>query len=233
MKPLQKNCKKTKQNIIIFGASGHSSVIVDIIEKEDKYNIIGYIDSDIEKLNKKFLGYQILGTKKDLVSICKEHNTCQGLIAIGNNWKRYTVTQSIKEILPDFEFISIIHPSAEVSKRASIGSGSVIMAGSVVNSNAKIGDHCILNTGCIVEHDCRIEDYASLAPGVIVGGNVAIGNNTAVSIGAVIKNNIIIGEHTVIGAGAIVLNDISSNVVAYGVPAKFVRQRNQDDEYLR
>ena len=34
-----------KQNIILFGAGNQAHYTIDIIEKENKYNIIGIIDS--------------------------------------------------------------------------------------------------------------------------------------------------------------------------------------------
>ena len=33
------------QNIIIFGASGHGSVVLDCLEKQNKYNVVGFLDS--------------------------------------------------------------------------------------------------------------------------------------------------------------------------------------------
>ena len=41
-----------------------------------------------------------------------------------------------------------------------------------------------------------------------------------------------IGEHSVIGAGSTVLNNISNNVVAFGTPAKKIRERNRGEKYL-
>src|SRR5690606_42086685 len=56
-----------------------------------------------------------------------------------------------------------LHPSALISKRATIGVGSVVMAGVTVNSEATVGRHVILNTQCSVDHDCRIrsEEHTS------------------------------------------------------------------------
>ena len=33
------------ENILIIGASGHAKVIVDIIEKQNQYNIYGFLDT--------------------------------------------------------------------------------------------------------------------------------------------------------------------------------------------
>ena len=38
------------QNIVIFGSSGHAKVVIDIIEKGNKYHIVGLIDSFAKNL---------------------------------------------------------------------------------------------------------------------------------------------------------------------------------------
>ena len=46
------------KKVILVGASGHSKVIVDILEKMENIKIIGYLDS--YKKDATFFGYQIL-----------------------------------------------------------------------------------------------------------------------------------------------------------------------------
>jgi acetyltransferase-like isoleucine patch superfamily enzyme len=106
------------------------------------------------------------------------------------------------------------------------------MAGAVVNPGARVGAFCILNTNSSIDHDCILEDYASLAPGVVTGGGVVIGRYTAIGIRATVVHGVRIGEHSVIGAGATVLHDIPDHVVAYGTPARVVRNRQTGDPYL-
>ena len=39
-------------NVIIFGASGHGSVVLDCLEKVGKYNVIGFVNSYKKKTQK-------------------------------------------------------------------------------------------------------------------------------------------------------------------------------------
>lgn len=220
-----------KPNIVVVGTSGHAKVIIDIIELEGKYNIVGLIDSYKSK-NDVISNYKILGSEDDIPKLAKEFNFDSGIIAIGDNWTREKIFSKISIIAPNFKFVSAIHPSSVIGKNVSIGNGTVIMPGTVVNTNAKIGDFCIVNTKASVDHDCYIEDFCSLAPGATLGGNVHIKAFSAVSIGATVIQDIIIGKHTVIGAGALVTKNIDHHVVAYGIPAKFVRKRSTGDKYL-
>jgi sugar O-acyltransferase (sialic acid O-acetyltransferase NeuD family) len=218
------------KNIIVVGASGHSKVVVDILENMGEWNIIGYIDSF--KTEKEFFGYPILGTEKNIPEICKKFNIYGGIVTIGDNWTRFKMVERIQEKSPNFHFISAIHPKAILSRGVEIGTGTVVMAGVVINADTKIGNQTIINTSSLVEHDSKIGDFSTIAPKVAMGGGVEIGNFTTVSIGAIIKHYIKIEDDVVIGANSSVLKDIQKNSVAFGTPAKIVRKRARKDGYL-
>jgi len=223
--------KDNKINVVVFGASGHAKVIIDILELEGKYNIVGLIDSYKAK-NQNIFDYQILGNEEDIPELSKKYHFNHGIIAIGDNWTRKVMYEKITRANPDFEFVTTIHPSVVIGKNVSIGKGTVIMPGAIINADSKIGDFCIINTKTSVGHDSILENYSSLSSGVTLGGNVYIKEFSAISIGATIIQDIIIGKYAVIGAGSVVTKNIDHQVVAYGVPAKFVRKRAVDDKYL-
>ena len=39
------------RDLVIFGASGHSKVIFDIVQRQNKYKIFGFCDDNEEKIN--------------------------------------------------------------------------------------------------------------------------------------------------------------------------------------
>jgi len=219
------------KNVLIFGASGHGSVILDCIEKSGEYNVIGFIDSYKPK-GKRINGYQILGTESNLPELVERYSIHGGIVAIGDNWIRKKVVDRIHKILPEFNFISVIHPTATVGKDVHIGKGTVLMPGAVVNANSSVGDYCIVNTNSSLGHDGKMETFSSLASGVCLGGNCYLGRFSAISLGAKVIENITVFEHTVVGAGSLVLSDLPSNVVAYGSPAKVIRKRRVGEQYL-
>ncbi len=219
------------KNILIIGASGHAKVVIDIIERQSTYKIFGLIDS-FKDVGTSLFGYNILGTENDIPNLIKKHDIYGGIIAIGDNWKRSQLVHKIEKLTSNFKFIIAIHPNAVIGKQVVIEEGSVIVAGVVINCDAKIGKHCIVNTKTSIGHDCNVKEFSSIAPGVTLGGHVIIENHTAISLGANLIGNIHIGEHTVIGAGSLVLNNIEAYKVAYGVPAKPIRNRTAGDAYL-
>ncbi|MBI5296951.1 MAG: acetyltransferase [Chloroflexi bacterium] len=217
--------------VVIIGASEHGKVVADVIEREGKYALLGWIDS-YKPAGGEFFGYPMLGAEDILLDLWQRKEIAGGIIAIGDNWTRGRMAEKIRSLASDFTFITAVHPSAQVGRGVTIGQGTVLMAGTVVNSDSRIGAHCILNTKSSLDHDCVMDDFSSLAPGVTVGGVVRIGAFSAISLGANIIHGKKIGAHTVIGAGALVRSDIPDHCVAYGLPARVLRPRAEGEKYL-
>ncbi len=59
--------------------------------------------------------------------------------------------------------------------------------------------------------------------GATLGGRVVVGRETWIGIGACVREGIRIGARVMVGAGAVVLRDIPDETVAYGVPARAIR----------
>lgn len=218
-------------NIIIIGSSGHAKVIIDIVQQEGKYNIEGLLDR-VREVGDKVMGYPVLGQEEDLPELLKIHSLMGGIVAIGDNVLRSKVVARIREICPDFQFVSAVHPQSSVAINVAIGEGAVVMAGAVISPCCSIGRFCILNSNASLDHDSILEDYSSCAPGSTIGGNCLVGQYAAIGIGAVLIHGVHVGGHTVVGAGSVVIKSIESFVVAYGVPAKTIKIRKRGEKYL-
>ncbi len=77
-----------------------------------------------------------------------------------------------------------IHPTADVSSQAVIGSGTSIWNGSKVREGAQIGSDCLLGLWVYVDVD------------VIVGDRVRLHNRVSLYRGARIGDEVFIGPHT-------------------------------------
>lgn len=196
--------------MILYGASGHCKVIIDILEANGVP--IDFIVDDNPNVS-SLLGYEVrrnIGQYEE------------GIIAIGSCEIRKKIVSSIKM----GKYKTAIHQSAIISPRAQIGVGSVIMQGAIVQSCAEIGKHCIVNTGASVDHDVKLGDFVHIAPHATVTGGVEIGEGTWIGAGAVIKQGVHIGSWTMIGAGAVVVDDIPSGVVAFGNKCRVVKSKD-------
>jgi len=221
----------SKPSVVVVGASGHARVILDIIRSEDRYEIVGLVDS-FKPVGTELAGFRVLGDEAFLADAVRIGDIHGVIVGIGDNSIRSRITASLAAAVPGLPFFSAIHARATVSPDSVIGPGTVLMAGAVVNPGCKIGAGCIINTNASIDHDGRMDDFSSLAPACSTGGNVSVGTHSAIGIGAILFHAINVGEHTVIGGGAVVTRDIPACSVAMGVPARVVRQREPGQRYL-
>jgi sugar O-acyltransferase (sialic acid O-acetyltransferase NeuD family) len=218
-------------NVVIVGGSGHGKVVIDVVEQSGAFHVLGILDAKIP-CGQRVLGYPVIGNENDLAAIIRTQQVEGLFLAVGDNWLRWRISQSLKTASPAIRFPTAVHPSAQLARTVRLGPGTVVMAGCVVNSDTTIGDFCILNTLCSVDHDCRLGNYVSFAPHACAGGNVEVDDYSAVCLGANIIHGVKIGAHAVVGAGATVLSDMPPQVVAYGTPARVVRRRAIGDGYM-
>lgn len=193
--------------MILYGASGHAKVIIDILEANGQK--IDFIVDDNPSLT-ELLGYEV------------RRNTGEydeAIISIGSCEIRKKVVEGLKV----GKYATSVHPSAVVSPRATIDEGTVVMQGAIVQSCAKIGKHCIVNTGASVDHDCEIGDFVHVAPHATVLGGVKVGEGSWIGAGAVVKQYITVGKNCMIGAGAVVLHDVPDGATVVGVPGKQIK----------
>lgn len=221
-----------KKRILLFGGGNQVHYTIDIIEKENKYEVVGIIDS-IHEIGTDRYGYKILGRQDDLIKIVEEYKIDAGIITIGDNWSRSIVYNAIIKQMPTFNFVNAIHPSVIIGKNVELGVGVVMMAGVIVNPLSKIGNFTFFATGCQIEHDCIIDDFASVSAGSVMGGYVKIGKFSAVTLGVTILDRITIGENSVIGSSSLVLKDIPDNVLAHGNPINKIRARQKGEKFLK
>lgn len=219
------------KNIIIVGASGHGGMVLDCVEKEGRYNVLGFLDS-FKKKGTEQNGLEILGSELDLPRLMDKLDIHGAILAIGNNWTRKGMADKIGDIIPGLEIITAVHPSAIIGRGVKIGKGTVIMPGAIINANSRIGDFCILNTNSSLGHDGNMKDFSSIASGVCTGGNLVLGRFSAISLGANVIENISIGEHSIVGAGSLVIDHIVGHSMVYGSPARFIKGRKTGGPYL-
>ena len=133
---------------------------------------------------------------KEIIKLCRMDRPSSGaFIAIGDNKIRKKEAEAIGG-----PFAVLIHPSALISESATIGEGSIIMAGVVIQPNAHIGKHVIVNTGATLDHHVIVHDFAHIAPGAHLCGAVHIGEGTLVGVGVGIAPNTTIPAWSIVKA---------------------------------
>ena len=189
------------KKIILIGGGGHCKSVIDVIEHEAKYKIAGIIDKP-ELINKKILGYPIIGNDLELENFAKKYQ--YALITIGHikssslRIRLFDLAKSAGFLLP-----TIVSPKAYISKHSKIGYGNVIMNNAIINANTSIGNNCIINSKALIEHDCSVNDHCHISTNVTINGGSKIGAGCFIGSNATIINNITIKENSFIKAGTL------------------------------
>ncbi|WP_078435305.1 acetyltransferase [Metabacillus halosaccharovorans] len=205
-------------NVALIGEGGHSSVVIDIINLQQKYKIFAVFDDKYHTLQKhNNCYYGPVSSMKDL----KKKNNFKIIVCIGDNKIRKKIINQLNISLESFE--TFIHPSAQISNKTKIGKGTVIMPNVVINANSNIGNHVILNTSCVIEHDNDIQDFVHISPSATLTGNVKIAEGTHIGANAVLIPGVSVGRWTIIGAGSTVTQNITDECTAVGSPARIIK----------
>lgn len=216
-----------KKSLLIFGAGGHASKIIDIAEK-NSILLKGFVST--EPKGALLHHYPVLCNLDEYI-IENQYHSIPVHIAIGHNHVRQSIYEKIEPLNPIHPIISA--DSSDSSPKSLIAEGTAILHNAVIQRGTVIGKCCIIDTAAIIEHDCHLGDFINISPGVVLCGKVTVCNNAIIGANVVVREKTIIGEHALIGAGAVVLNDVPPYSVAVGNPARIIRQRKFNEPYLK
>jgi len=119
-----------------------------------------------------------------------------------------------------------------------------------IGNNSKVDSFVYIEEQVVIGDDCKIRPHTFIPTGVKIGNRVFIGpnvtftndkypsigedwelletivgNDVAIGAGSTILPGITIGDNVSIGAGSVVTKDIPANYIAYGNPAKLIREK--------
>lgn len=204
------------KRLALLGASGHGKVVADAALASG-WETATFFDDGSQGRNANG-PWLIAGDTNTLLSKLSEFDGV--IVSIGNcavRWRKHVELRSAGAKL-----VTIIHPDAVVSTYATIGIGSVVMAGAVINIDATIGEACIINTGATVDHDCQLANSVHVCPGSNLSGDVRIGDMSWIGVGAAVKQCIAVGASVIVGAGAVVVNAVPDGQTVAGNPARIL-----------
>lgn len=205
-----------KEKLFIFPFNGNGLEAIDCIKEQ--YEFMGFIDDTPEKKGLHALGFTVFGRE------VLQHFPKAKLIAVPGSPSSYKVRDHIiAELNTDYSrFITLIHPSACVSRYAKIGYNTLIMAGVVITANAEIGNHVCILPNTVIHHDSSVGDYALVGSNVTIAGNTRVGKYCYIGSGSQIINGIEVGENSLIGLGSNVIRTVPYGSKIAGNPAKSI-----------
>ena len=213
--------RRSREPIVVIGGGGHARVVISILRKLDRYDIVGYTDLEDKG---EILGIPFIGRDTELGVPEKKKLLRNAVIAVGQvgvGDTRFHIWQRLQS--KNLSFPLIVSPDAILNDGVAGGEGTVIMDGAVVNTGASLGRGVIVNTNSTVEHDVMLEDWVHVAPGATISGGAMIGRCSMVGAGATVIEGKHVAAGCMVGAGATVINDLVEAGVYVGTPARRVK----------
>lgn len=211
--------------LIVVGAGGHASVVIDVARQSVQApEIVGLLD-DAVPVGTEVSGLTVLGKTSEIGRFLHDGVA----LAVGDNTARariFAELQAAGEHFPTF-----VHPSASVAPSASVGAGTVVLAHAVLAADSVIGEDVIVNTSATIDHHSVVGAHAHIAPGVHIAGGCRVGEGAAIGIGSVLAPDITVGSRTMVGAGSVVISDLPADKLAFGTPARVIRERSPNDSF--
>ena len=199
-------------DVIIVGARGGAKMILDALKSQGVFNA-KYLLDDSKLEYDSLSGIKILGGTNLLEDLFEKgfRNIVLAFGTISQRKKRLQMYQALSK--SGWSFPNIIHSKAMLEGSVEMGSGNIVLAGSVVGSGVEMGDYNFINTGSIISHECRLKNNVHTSPGCVLAGRVSVGSSTLIGMNATIYFDTNIGENVTINNGVVINKDVPSNSI--------------------
>jgi len=121
--------------------------------------------------------------------------------------------------------VSLVDPSAFVSRTARIGVGCVVYPHCFVGLRASLGDFVFMLAGAVINHDDVLANRVVVCSDVTLAGGVRVGAGCYLGQACTVRQNLRIGRDSLVGMGAVVTKDVDSRSVMAGNPARRLREK--------
>lgn len=211
------------EKVVIIGGKSSATLIADNI-----YDAQNRFDVKVECLGFAYNGQEVgsdingFPVVSDVKSVFEKFKKYKEVKFVYQSYDIRDMKKAIEDknklMIPDERYYTFIHPSCMISRSASVGVGTLILAHTVVNPKAVIGKFNSIMSGVTIGHDAVVGDYNLIATQAIIA-NVNMGSRNFVGINATTNNKITIGDDCMIGMASNVVKDVPSGVKCFGNPA--------------
>jgi acetyltransferase EpsM len=211
---------------LIVGAGAQGRITLDILRSAAPQDEFLYADDDESRVG-QLDGVEVVARR----TLRLQPKDARVIVAVGHNLVRLRLAAELA--VAGWVFGNAVHPAAVVMPSATLGAGVTLCPGAILGSGARVGDHALINSGVVVEHDCVVEEGASISPGTRMGGRITVGRAAFIGTGVTLNPRVTVGAEAIVGAGAVVTRDVPPGMLAYGVPARMVRQVDPERDWRK
>lgn len=210
---------RSKRNkVLILGTSEYAEVLVDTFECLDTVEFDGFLENRARsRIGSKLLSFPVYWSDES------DHLSKTHLLttALATTQRKAWIEDRVRA---GFDFITLVHPSSSVSKRTTLGTGSIVDAGVVVAGFSKIASHVRIGRRSSIGHHTEIGEFSTIHPGVLISGRCKIGRQVTVGTGAILIEDIVVGDGAFIAAGSVVTRDVIPGALVAGNPGRIVKK---------
>lgn len=216
------------RKLVIIGGRGNGTVVASTVEdlndRRRTYDLIGFLDDgQARDVN----GYPVLGPidrtlVQDLLSD-PEVDLFWALVSVKLGEAFQDRLRALD--VPRERFATVIHPTAVVSRFATIGRGVAIQPLAQVGPNARIGDHVHVFAQAMIGHDATLADFSYVANNACIGAGVVLHEGAYVGTNATTLEGIELGPWSLVGMGSVVLRSVPARTKVVGNPARAIGPR--------
>lgn len=211
-----------KENAIIIGAGTYGQVYAEYLKKE--YNILGFVDDNIELKDKTINEYHVLGDVNWLFNDCDRNINI--FVPIGDNIVRVSLLDRLES--EGFKLPSYIHPTVNLHESVKIGKSVYILPACNFMPLSVIEDYVMVSMGVNVAHHTVLGMGSFYSQGNNVGASINIKEYAYSGIGVTIMTGVKeIGSKSLLGAGAIIIRDVPDYAVVVGNPGKIIKYNDR------
>lgn len=208
------------KKIALIGSGDFAISVVEIINENVLYEIVGYIDGS-KSIGTIINGIPVIGSDDDVVDLY--HKGTFDCIFISVGYTKFRIREklyfSFKGRVP---FANVISPKAIIHPSAQIGEGVMVSDGSVVHKHAVIEDNVAITLHSIVNHGSIVKKHTFFSTRVTTAGNVVVGERCFVGVGVVISDGVKICDDTWLSPGSVVIKNIKKPGHYISTAAKLV-----------
>lgn len=179
--------------LLIIGAASFGR-LVSVLAQECGRSVAGFIDDTRD-------GPDILGGTRDLGDTLPP-SAYDLVMAVGYLHLQARLTLYTRLRDAGFHFPALVHPSARISPRASIGDGSLVMAGADVDAFSSVGEACVLWPRSVVSHDSCIGSNTFISPAATLCGFVTVGQSSFVGANSTVVDGSTLAEGSFVKAAS-------------------------------
>ena len=216
--PVTKGTSGKAMQIVIAGASGSGLKVLEILDALRELDPCGYelaVWVDHNPAMVTFEGHPVSPTFAVVLGVVDPAVVC----AIGDPANRRVMINQAKRAGVT-NFPNLIHPSAQVSRRATLGIGNVIAQNVVIQPGCKVGDFNTFNVGAVMGPLAQVGNFCTVNGQTCLASESVLEDGCYVGMGAKVMQRLRIPAGVTIGAQAFVNKAPEPKTTVMGVPAR-------------